>query len=128
MSDQLKIEPEKRILLQEQKEMSICITDLIARHNMLCEIEEVFRRNGTAKEYLDNAAEEILESGNQSIALKYVQAIKNMVVDIDDYECSERDNDTLISRAFDLRRENQILKAKLNRVADATKSILKAIS
>jgi len=109
------------ISLQEQQNLSSYISDLVARHNTLCRIEEAFRRNGTAKEYLDNAAEEILESGNQSISLKYVVAIENMTSDIDDYEC-DQNVDELLYQVFNLKAENKLLKTRLNRILEAVKN------
>ena len=70
---------------KEGQELERTISKLIGRHNVLCRIEQVFEENGIANMYFEKASEEVLNSGNQSLARMFVIAIENMAEFIEDF-------------------------------------------
>lgn len=115
--------PEKPIYGKEGQELEKTISRLIGRHNVLCKIEEKFTENKIASEYFENAREEVLDSGNQSLAVIFAIAIENMAEFIDDHEEDEiTDVDKLRSRIYSLESENRKLKMKLENITKAVNS------
>lgn len=115
--------PGKPIYGKEGQELEKTISRLIGRHNVLCEIEEKFADNKVASEYFKQAREEVLGSGNQSLAAMFAIAIENMAEFIDDHEDDEiTDVDKLRSRIYSLESENRKLKMKLENITKAVNS------
>ena len=82
------------IYSKQGEELKSTISNLISSHNTLCSIEEAFQKNKYAKQYFEDARREVLDSGNQSLAVMYAIAIENMSNFIEDnqevnYEVSE---------------------------------------
>ena len=115
--------PEKPIYGKEGQELEKTISRLIGRHNVLCKIEEKFTENKIASEYFENAREEVLDSGNQSLAVMFSIAIENMAEFIDDHKDDEiTDVDKLRSRIYSLESENRKLKMKLENITKVVNS------
>ena len=115
--------PEKPIYGKEGQELEKTISRLIGRHNVLCKIEEKFTENKIASEYFENAREEVLDSGNQSLAVMFAIAIENMAEFIDDYKDEQAtDVDELKSRIYSLESENRKLKMKLENITKVVNS------
>lgn len=115
--------PEKPIYGKEGQELEKTISRLIGRHNVLCKIEEKFTENKIASEYFKNAREEVLDSGNQSLAVMFAIAIENMAEFIDDYKDDQAtDVDKLKSRIYSLESENRKLKMKLENITKVVNS------
>lgn len=115
--------PEKPIYGKEGQELENTISRLIGRHNVLCQIEEKFTENKIASEYFENAREEVLDSGNQSLAVMFAIAIENMAEFINDHEDDEiTDIDKLQSQIYSLESENRKLKMKLENITKAVNS------
>ena len=115
--------PEKPIYGKEGQEVEKTISRLIGRHNVLCRIEEKFTENNIASEYFENAREEVLDSGNQSLAVMFAIAIENMAEFIDDYKDDQAtDVDKLKSRIYSLESENRKLKMKLENITKVVNS------
>ena len=115
--------PENPIYGKEGQELEKTISRLIGRHNVLCKIEEKFTENKIASEYFENAREEVLDSGNQSLAVMFAIAIENMAEFIDDYKDDETtDIDKLKSRIYSLESENRKLKMKLEDITKVVNS------
>lgn len=115
--------PEKPIYGKEGQELENTISRLIGRHNVLCQIEEKFTGNKIASEYFENAREEVLDSGNQSLAIMFAIAIENMAEFINDHEDDEiTDIDKLRSQIYSLESENRKLKMKLENITKAVNS------
>lgn len=112
--------PAQPILHEESSRLERQYSSLIGRHNVLCSIEEVFVKNSTANLYFEKARDEVLESGNQSLASMFVIAIKNMAEYIKDNENEEdTDKDSLLSKIYSLESENRKLKMKLESITKA---------
>ena len=115
--------PEKPIYSKEGQELEKTISRLIGRHNVLCKIEEKFTENKIASEYFENARDEVLDSGSQSLAVMFAIAIENMAEFIDDYKDDEAtDIDKLKSRIYSLESENRKLKMKLENITKVVNS------
>lgn len=115
--------PDKPIYGKEGEELERKISHLIGRHNVLCRIEEVFDRNKTVSEYFENAREEVLDAGNQSLASMFVIAIENMAEYIEDHENEDTaDVNKLQSRIYNLESENRKLKMKLENITKVVNS------
>lgn len=115
--------PGKPIYGKEGQELEKTISRLIGRHNVLCKIEEEFTENKIASEYFENAREEVLDSGNQSLAVMFAIAIENMAEFIDDYKDEQAtDVDELKSRIYSLESENKKLKMKLENITKVANS------
>lgn len=78
---------------KEGDELKNKIGHLIGRHNVLCSIEKAFHDNRRALEYFEEARQEVLDSGNQSIAVMYEIAIENMAYAIMGYAIRHDDGD-----------------------------------
>ena len=114
---------EKPIYSKEGEELEKTISRLIGRHNVLCKIEEKFTENKIASEYFENAREEVLDSGNQSLAVMFAIAIENMAEFIGDYKDGEAtDIDKLKSLIYSLESENRKLKMKLENITKVVNS------
>lgn len=112
--------PGEPIYYEESNRLEKLYSSLIGRHNVLCRIEEVFTKNVTANLYFEKARDEVLESGNQSLASMFVIAIENMAEYIKDNEDEEDpDRDGLLSKIYYLESENRKLKMKLENIAKA---------
>lgn len=108
---------EKSILSEEQKYLEGTLSNLIGRHNVLCDIEHVFDNDVLAYEYFDRARSEVLNSGNQSYSAMLVLTLTNMLEYIRDHEKEENtDIEKLQSRIRDLELENRVLKNKLETI------------
>lgn len=108
---------------KEGQELEKTISRLIGRHNVLCDIEKVFAENEVASKYFEKARDEVLDSGNQSLASMFVIAIKNMAEFIEDHEDDEStDIDMLQSRIYSLESKNRRLKMKLENIANTVNS------
>ena len=109
---------------KEGQELEKTISRLIGRHNVLCTIEEKFTENKVASEYFEKAREEVLDSGNQSLAIMFAIAIENMAEFIEDHEddYEKTDLDKLRSRIYNLESENRKLKMKLENITKAVNS------
>ena len=115
--------PDKPIYGKEGQELEKTIGKLIGRHNVLCSIEKVFSENEIANKYFEEAREEVLESGNASLATMFVIAIENMVEIIKDYEKDKMtDLDKLKSCIRSLELENRKLKMKLDNITKVVNS------
>lgn len=115
--------PDTPIYGKEGEELERKISHLIGRHNVLCRIEEVFDRNKTVREYFENAREEVLDSGNQSLASMFVIAIESMAEYIEDHENEDTtDVDKLQSRIYSLESENRKLKMRLENITKVVNS------
>ena len=119
--------PATPIYGKEGQELEKTISKLIGRHNVLCDIEKIFSENKVASEYFKKAKDEVLDSGNQSLAVMFVIAIRNMAEFIEDHEDDEEttDVDKLKSQIYNLESENRKLKMKLDVISNAVKSICK---
>jgi len=107
----------KSILHDEEKYLTDTLNKLIGRHNVLCDIENVFDNDAIAYDYFDRARKEVLDSGNQGYGSMFVLAIKNMVEDIREHEKEDRtDMHVLQSKLRDVESENRTLKAKLDNI------------
>ena len=115
--------PGKPIYGKEGQELEKTISKLIGRHNVLCNIEKIFTENEIASEFFEKAKDEVLDSGNQSLAVMFEIAIENMAEFIDDHEEDETtDVDKLRSRIYSLESENRKLKMKLENIIKAVNS------
>lgn len=115
--------PGKPIYGKEGQELEKTISKLIGRHNVLCNIEKIFTENEIASEYFEKAKDEVLDSGNQSLAVMFEIAIENMAEFIDDHEDDEtNDVDKLRIRIYSLESENRKLKMKLENITKAVNS------
>lgn len=115
--------PGKPIYGKEGQELEKTISKLIGRHNVLCNIENIFAENEIASEYFEKAKDEVLDSGNQSLAVIFEIAIENMAEFIDDHKDDETtDVDKLRSRIYSLESENRKLKMKLENITKAVNS------
>ena len=115
--------PGKPIYGKEGQELEKTISKLIGRHNVLCNIEKIFTENEIASEYFEKAKDEVLDSGNQSLAVMFEIAIENMAEFIDDHEEDETtDVDKLRSRIYSLESENRKLKMKLENITKVVNS------
>ena len=112
--------PEEPIHHEESERIKRQYSSLISRHNVLCSIEDIFTKNATANLYFEKARDEVLDSGNQSLASMFVIAIENMAEYIKDNEDEDdQDKDILLSRIYSLESENRKLKMKLDNIAKA---------
>ena len=112
--------PGEPIYHEESNRLEKLYSSLIGRHSVLCSIEKVFTKNTTANLYFEKARDEVLESGNQSLASMFVIAIENMAEYIKDNEDEEDpDKDKLLSRIYSLESENRKLKMKLDNITKA---------
>ena len=115
--------PGKPMYGKEGQELEKTISKLIGRHNVLCNIEKIFSENEIASEFFEKAKDEVLDSGNQSLAVIFEIAIENMAEFIDDHEEDETtDVDKLRSRIYSLESENRKLKMKLENITKAVNS------
>lgn len=115
--------PGKPIYGKEGQELEKTISKLIGRHNVLCNIEKIFAENEIASEFFEKAKDEVLDSGNQSLAVMFEIAIENMAEFINDHEEDETtDVDKLRSRIYSLESENRKLKMKLENIIKAVNS------
>ena len=74
-------------------------------------------------EYFEKAKDEVLDSGNQSLAVIFEIAIENMAEFIDDHKDDETtDVDKLRSRIYSLESENRKLKMKLENITKVINS------
>ena len=116
--------PDKPIYSKESDELKKLFNKLIGRHNVLCSIEKVFAEDEVANRYFEEAREEVLDSGNQSLASMFVIAIENMAKFIYDHENEETDIDRLKHRIYDLESENRKLKRKLDNINEVVNKLL----
>lgn len=112
--------PDTPIYGKEGEELERKISHLIGRHNVLCRIEEVFAKNKVATDYFEWARDEVINSGNQSLASMFVIAIEKMTEYIEDHQDDEdTDMNKLQSRIYSLEYENRKLKMKLENITKA---------
>lgn len=109
----------KPIYGKESKEMEEQLSHFICEHNLLVDILKVFEENRTAKEFFENAREEVLDSGNAGLNSMYVIALENLASKAkayldDEYEVT--DTDKLNSRIWALEKENRMLKMKVESI------------
>lgn len=108
---------------KEGEELERKISRLIGRHNVLCRIEEVFTKNKIATDYFEWARDEVIDSGNQSLASMFVIAIEKMAEYIEDHQDDENtDVNKLHSRIYSLESENRKLKMRLENITKAVNS------
>lgn len=110
--------PDNPIHGKEGQELEKTISKLISRHNVLCCIEKVFSENKIANEYFEKAKEEVLDSGNQSLAVMFEIAIKDMAKFIRDHKDNDEISDVnrLHHKIYSLESENRKLKMKLENI------------
>jgi hypothetical protein len=117
MSELKKITPGESILSRESKEYQDKLSMLIGRHNVLCSIERAFNNNHEALRCLNEATDEVLDSGNQSVSSIFVRAIELMSERIEDYrEDVNPDVDALRARIRQLESENKTANLKLDMI------------
>lgn len=117
MSELKKITPGESILSREGKEYQDKLSMLIGRHNVLCSIEKAFNNNPEALRCLNEATDEVLGSGNQSVSSIFVRAIELMAEKIEDYrEDANTDVDELRARIRTLEAENKTANMKLDMI------------
>lgn len=110
---------ENPIYGKESEELENKIRHLIGRHNVLCRIEEAFKRNKVALAYFNEAREEVLESGNYSVASMYAIAIDGMSNRLNDLEEDEKetaDINILRNRIYLLEAQNRKLTTKIENI------------
>lgn len=113
------MKPGKIIDSIESDKMKNMYSTLISSHNTLCDIERVFVENEIAKEYFDEAENDVLSSGNCGLSTMIVIAIERMADDISDYRDDEEKMDSALSTLREmktLREENQKLKLTLENI------------
>lgn len=106
---------DKPIYSKESTELEKLYSKLIGRHNMLCSIEKTFEENKTLPNFFEEAKEEVLDSGNQSISSMYVIALNNIARNIEDNEDTPKE-DELLLKVYALESENRKLKSKLEEI------------
>lgn len=95
---------------KEGEELERKISHLIGRHNVLCRIEEAFANNKVATDYFEWARDEVIDSGNQSLASMFVIAIEKMTEYIEDHKDEDNtDVSKLYSRIYNLESKNRKL-------------------
>lgn len=109
----------KPIYGQESNEMQKQLSNFVCEHNLLTDILEVFKENKIAKEFFEEARDEVLESGNAGLNSMYVIALENLISKAeayleDEYESTEVDK--LKSKIYALEKENRILKMKVEAI------------
>lgn len=115
--------PDKPIHGKEGEELEKKIGHLIGRHNVLCRIEETFAKNNIATGYFEWARDEVIDSGNQSVASMFAIAIEKMADYIENHEDENTtDVDKLYSRIYSLESENRKLKLRLENITKAVNS------
>lgn len=115
--------PDTPIYGKEGEELERKISHLIGRHNVLCRIEEVFDKNKIATDYFEWARDEVIDSGNQSLASMFVIAIEKMAEYIEDHQDDEDTNvSKLQSRIYNLESENRKLKMRLENITKVVNS------
>jgi hypothetical protein len=117
MDELRKITPMESILSRESKDYQDKLYMLIGRHNVLCSIERAFNNNPEALRCLNEATDEVLDSGNQSVSSIFVRAIELMSERIEDYkEDVNPDVDALRTRIRTLEAENRTANMKLDMI------------
>lgn len=114
----------KPIFHKESEEMRQQLSNFICEHNMLTDIIKIFEENKTAKQFFEEAREEVLESGNSSLSSMYVIALKNLITKAEAYieeENETTDLDKLHNKIWKLERENRILKTKVETIEEILK-------
>ena len=118
MSEQKKIAAGEPIYSKESKEYQDRLSYLIGRHNVLCSIEKAFNNNPEALKCFNEAVEEVLDSGNQSVSSMFALAIENMADKLENYdEEINPDIDAVRTKIRQLETENNNLRAKLDSIA-----------
>jgi cell shape-determining protein MreC len=118
MEELRKITAGENIYSKESKEYQDKLSYLISRHNMLCSIEKAFNDNPEALRCFNEAVEEVLESGNQSISSMFAIAIERLSEKAEAYEKDNPDVSVLKSIIHKLEAENTNLRARLDMVAE----------
>ena len=119
------MKPEKQMSYEEAQKIENTINSLIGRHNVLCRIEEAFCENDIANEYFENARNEVLDSGNSSLASMFSIAINNMASDIELLRKND-DNDYIYeieSKIRKLESENRKLITRIDNIKKAALNI-----
>ncbi len=106
---------------KEFNDIKNTLNSLISANNTLQRIIEVFNTDPIIKEYFDKAEEEVLESGNQSLASMMCIALENMAYDIKDYRKYEVSDEAGIIEH--LKAENTHLREKYNKLKTLTNRI-----
>lgn len=118
MSEQKKITAGEPIYSKESKEYQDRLSYLIGRHNVLCGIEKAFNNNPEALKNFNEAVEEVLDSGNQSMSSMFALAIEKMADKLQDYdEEINPDIEAMRTKIRQLETENNSLRAKLDSIA-----------
>jgi hypothetical protein len=71
---------------QEQKQLNDTINELVRKSNMWDQINELFIKENRLKPYLDEAQDEMRESGNCGLATSYVLTISELLEKATDYD------------------------------------------
>lgn len=114
----------KPIYSDESNKIQRQLSEFICSHNMLSDILEVFEQNETAKNYFEEAKDEVLESGNQSLSSMYAIALENLIKDAEYYQEDKNEAsevDKYKSKIRELERENRILKTKIENIEKVLK-------
>ena len=106
------------ILTKESKEYKDKLDFLIGRHNLLCRIESAFKNNEKANSCFNEAVEDVLANGSQSIANMYARAIEIMSEKLSDCEDDvNTDVNAMRDEIKKLRNANRILSTKLDMIS-----------
>lgn len=105
------------IFSKESDNMQNKLNELISSHNTLCDICEVFEKNDIAKQYFDYGRDEVLGSGNCSLASMYVIAILRMCDYIESHPEEDSDVEELQIKIYKLENENRRLVDKLKNIS-----------
>ncbi len=114
----------KPIYSKESDSMEKQLHNFVSEHNLLADILNVFNENDTAKQFFEEAREEVLESGNCGLNTMYVIALRNLIAKVEAYmeeEWDETNVDKLNSQIWQLERENRVLNAKLDKLSEILK-------
>lgn len=109
------MKPENPMSHEESQKIENIINRLVGRHNVLCRIEKVFYENEIANEYFEKAHNEVIDSGNASLASMFVIAIENMTEDIQRDKSSDT-IDSLYAKISFLESENRRLISKIESI------------
>ena len=118
MNELRKIAPGEPIYSAESKDYHDKLSYLIGRHNMLCSIEKAFNDNQEALKCFNMATDEVLDSGNQSIASMFALAIERLSEKAEAYEEDNPNVSELKTMIRELEAENNNLRSKLNMIAE----------
>lgn len=105
---------------EKSKYIHKTIDTLISSHNTFGYITELFDNDVTIMKYFEAAREEVIESGNSSLGVMMVIALKNMAERLRNLEKETDDSDIekLQFKIYKLESENRKLTARLNNITE----------